>query len=168
MNKKLPRPQHIQQHGDDHEDDDGNFPMAQCLTPKAASDHSSIFYPAFDRKPGTLSSNTVTNSKEHVNAITTRSGVQLSEIHVKRLEKEEKQLIIDDEEKAKKKYAKSKEEDSNESVESSKVRASISVKAYVPPILFFRGCRSTSSTCSLKNFLKSSRNNTSTFPSLKR
>ncbi|KAL2532472.1 Uncharacterized protein Adt_05823 [Abeliophyllum distichum] len=37
-----------------------------------------------DRVPGTLPSNTVVNPKEHVKAIPTRSGVQLSDIHVKR------------------------------------------------------------------------------------
>ncbi|KAL2453097.1 Uncharacterized protein Adt_49403 [Abeliophyllum distichum] len=36
------------------------------------------------RAPGTLPSNTEVNPKEHVKAITTRSGVQLPEIHVKR------------------------------------------------------------------------------------
>lgn len=37
------------------------------------------------RAPGNLPSNTEINPKEHAKAITTRSGVQLSEIHVKRL-----------------------------------------------------------------------------------
>ncbi|KAL2505755.1 Aspartic peptidase domain containing protein [Abeliophyllum distichum] len=36
------------------------------------------------RAPGTLSSNIEINPKKHVKAITTRSGVQLPEIHVKR------------------------------------------------------------------------------------
>ncbi|XP_052197380.1 uncharacterized protein LOC127804545 [Diospyros lotus] len=37
-----------------------------------------------ERQPGTWPSNTEVNPKEQVNAITTRSGVQLPEIHVKR------------------------------------------------------------------------------------
>ncbi|KAL2497891.1 RT RNaseH domain-containing protein [Abeliophyllum distichum] len=37
------------------------------------------------RAPGTLPSNTEVNPKEHVKVITTRSGIQLPEIHVKRL-----------------------------------------------------------------------------------
>ncbi|KAL2471190.1 Uncharacterized protein Adt_39326 [Abeliophyllum distichum] len=51
-----------------------------------------------DRKPGTLPSTTETNPREQVNAITTRSEVQLPEIHVKRTEKNVEQLIIKEEE----------------------------------------------------------------------
>ncbi|KAL2526991.1 Uncharacterized protein Adt_12045 [Abeliophyllum distichum] len=88
-----------------------------------------------DRKLGTLPSNTETNPREQVNAITTRSGVQLPEIHVKRTEKNDKQLIIEEGE-TRQQYVKSKEEVSKESVESSKVRSPNPVKAYVPPISF--------------------------------
>ncbi|KAL2471908.1 Uncharacterized protein Adt_40044 [Abeliophyllum distichum] len=63
-----------------------------------------------DRKLGTLLSNTVTNLKEKVDAIITRSGVQLPEIHMKMQEKKDKQLAIEEEE-AGKQDAKSKEEE---------------------------------------------------------
>ena len=76
----------------------------------------------------------MTNPKEQVNAITIWSGVQLPEIHVKRPEKNDKQLVIEKEETGQQ-HAKSKEV-SKESVESSKVGAPIPVKAYVPPIPF--------------------------------
>ena len=36
------------------------------------------------RVPGALPSNTEVNPREHVQVITTRSGIQLLEIHVKR------------------------------------------------------------------------------------
>ncbi|KAL2491300.1 Uncharacterized protein Adt_26928 [Abeliophyllum distichum] len=45
--------QQIQQHEEEEEenddDDDGNMPMTQFLTPAAASNRSSIVYPAFGR-----------------------------------------------------------------------------------------------------------------------
>ncbi|KAL2497635.1 Uncharacterized protein Adt_23185 [Abeliophyllum distichum] len=41
--------QQIQQHDDKEEDDCGNMPMAQFLTPVAGPDRSSIVYPAFGR-----------------------------------------------------------------------------------------------------------------------
>ncbi|KAL2543278.1 Uncharacterized protein Adt_04256 [Abeliophyllum distichum] len=88
-----------------------------------------------DRKPGTLPSTTETNPREQVNAITTRSGVQLSEIYVKRTEKNVEQLMIKEEETGQQ-HEKSKEEVSKESAESSKVREPIPVKAYVPLIPF--------------------------------
>ncbi|KAL2512629.1 Uncharacterized protein Adt_18229 [Abeliophyllum distichum] len=50
------------------------------------------------RAPGALLSNTEVNSKEHVKAITTRSGVQLPEIHVKRLVTNKEMVPSTDEE----------------------------------------------------------------------
>ncbi|KAL2527146.1 Uncharacterized protein Adt_12200 [Abeliophyllum distichum] len=41
--------QQIQPHNEEEDDDDGNMPMAQFLTPVAAPDRSSIIYPAFGR-----------------------------------------------------------------------------------------------------------------------
>ncbi|KAL2532014.1 Uncharacterized protein Adt_05365 [Abeliophyllum distichum] len=41
--------QQIQPHNVEEEDDDGNMPMAQFLTPAATLDRSSIVYPAFSR-----------------------------------------------------------------------------------------------------------------------
>ncbi|KAL2486504.1 Uncharacterized protein Adt_31260 [Abeliophyllum distichum] len=110
-----------------------------------------------DRKPGTLPNTTKTNPREQVNAITTRSGVQLPEIYVKRTEKNIEQVMIKEEEIGQQ-YEKSKE-----SVESSKVKEPIPVKAYVPPSPFLGGCRRTSSTSNLKNFLTFSRKCISTF-----
>ncbi|KAL2474524.1 Uncharacterized protein Adt_35260 [Abeliophyllum distichum] len=115
-----------------------------------------------DRKSGTLPSTKETNLREQVSAITTRSGVQLPEIHVKRTEKNIEQVMIKEEETGQQ-HEKSKEAVSKESVESSKVKEPILVKAYVPPIPSFRGCRRISSTSSLKNFLTFSRNCISTF-----
>ncbi|KAL2541769.1 Clathrin heavy chain 1 [Abeliophyllum distichum] len=88
-----------------------------------------------DRKPGTLPSTTEINPREQVNVITTRSGVQLLEIHVKRTEKNVEQMMIKEEEIGQQ-HEKSKEEVSKESAESSKVREPIPVKTYVPPIPF--------------------------------
>ncbi|KAL2471894.1 Uncharacterized protein Adt_40030 [Abeliophyllum distichum] len=106
-----------------------------CGANHSKSDCMLLASPRTDRKTDTLPSNTVTNMKEQVNAITTRSGVQLSEIHVKRPKKNDEQLEIEEEETGQQ-HAKSKEEVSKESTESSKVRAPIPVKAYVPPISF--------------------------------
>ncbi|KAL2540253.1 Uncharacterized protein Adt_01231 [Abeliophyllum distichum] len=39
----------IQPHNEEEEDDEGNMPMTQFLTPAAAPDRSSIIYPAFGR-----------------------------------------------------------------------------------------------------------------------
>ncbi|KAL2466427.1 Uncharacterized protein Adt_42278 [Abeliophyllum distichum] len=107
------------------------------------------------------------NPREQVNDITTRSGVQLPEIHVKRIERNNEQLMIKEEEtrqeETRQQHEKSKEEVSKESAESSKVRVPIPIKAYVPQFHFLRDCRSINSTSSLKNFLKFSRNCTSTF-----
>ncbi|KAL2497594.1 Uncharacterized protein Adt_23144 [Abeliophyllum distichum] len=88
-----------------------------------------------DKKLGTLPSNTVKNLKQQVNAITTRSMIQLLEIHVKRPEKNDEQLVIE-EEKTGQQHVKSKEEVSKEYAKSLKVGAPIPVKVYVPPILF--------------------------------
>ncbi|KAL2456014.1 Uncharacterized protein Adt_46991 [Abeliophyllum distichum] len=60
-----------------------------------------------DRKA--LPSTTETNPIEQVNAITTRSGVQLPEIYVKRTEKNVEQLMIKEEE-TEPQHEKSKEE----------------------------------------------------------
>ncbi|KAL2486920.1 Uncharacterized protein Adt_31676 [Abeliophyllum distichum] len=48
--------------------------------------------------PGTLPSNTEVNSKEYVRAITTKNGVQLPEIHVKRLVVNKEKVLSTDEE----------------------------------------------------------------------
>ncbi|KAL2470772.1 Uncharacterized protein Adt_38908 [Abeliophyllum distichum] len=70
-----------------------------------------------DRKPGTLPSTTETNPRKQVNAITTRSGVQLPEIHVKRTEKNTEQVMIKEEETGQQ-HEKSKEEVSSEGANS--------------------------------------------------
>ncbi|KAL2542418.1 Uncharacterized protein Adt_03396 [Abeliophyllum distichum] len=88
-----------------------------------------------DRTPGTLPRNTVTNPKEKVQAITTRSGVQLPEIHVKRPEKKDTQTLVDDEG-VEKQSVQSQERDPKDSAESSKAKTQVPVKAYVPPIPF--------------------------------
>ncbi|KAL2454786.1 Uncharacterized protein Adt_47711 [Abeliophyllum distichum] len=81
-----------------------------------------------DRRPGTLPSTTETNPREQVNAITTRSGVQLPEIHVKRTEKNTEQVMIKEEETGQQ-HEKSKEEVSKDSTESSKVKGANSCQS---------------------------------------
>ncbi|XP_022864581.1 uncharacterized protein LOC111384524, partial [Olea europaea var. sylvestris] len=84
---------------------------------------------------GTLPSNTETNPKEQVKAITTRSGVQLPEIHVKRPATVIEKAPTMDEEQVDE-LDKAAEENQVESSNSPQVKATAPVKAYVPPIPF--------------------------------
>ncbi|XP_022884032.1 uncharacterized protein LOC111400812 [Olea europaea var. sylvestris] len=74
------------------------------------------------------------NPKEQVQAITTRSGVQLPEIHVKRPERKEKEKM--GEEAGKEIEFEQPTDKENERKETPAVRAPSPVKAYVPPIPF--------------------------------
>ncbi|XP_022883158.1 uncharacterized protein LOC111399906 [Olea europaea var. sylvestris] len=87
------------------------------------------------RAQGTLPSNTETNPKEQVKAITTRSGVQLPEIHVKRPATVIEKAPTMDEEQVDE-LDKAAEENQVESSDSPQVKATVPVKAYVPPIPF--------------------------------
>ncbi|XP_022864248.1 uncharacterized protein LOC111384222, partial [Olea europaea var. sylvestris] len=87
------------------------------------------------RAQGTLPSNTETNPKEQVKVITTRSGVQLPEIHVKRLPTVIEKAPIMGEEQVDESDKASKE-NQVESSDSPQVKATPPVKAYVPPIPF--------------------------------
>ncbi|XP_022875808.1 uncharacterized protein LOC111394287 [Olea europaea var. sylvestris] len=87
------------------------------------------------RAQGTLPSNTETNPKEQVKAITTRSGVQLPEIHVKRPATVIEKAPTMDEEQVDE-LDKAAEENQVESSDSPQVKATAPVKAYVPPIPF--------------------------------
>ncbi|XP_052198364.1 uncharacterized protein LOC127805652 [Diospyros lotus] len=80
-----------------------------------------------ERQPGTWPSNTEVNPKEQVNAITTRSGVQLPEIHVKRPGVAKQNGIIQE--------ITDQLEESDVAAEQEKVIPS-PVKPYVPPIPF--------------------------------
>ncbi|KAL2532509.1 Uncharacterized protein Adt_05860 [Abeliophyllum distichum] len=102
----------------------------------------------FDRTSKTLPSNIVRNPKEHVQEITMKSWVQLPEIHEKRPDKKDKQLVIE-EEGVEKQSAQSQEGDVKEYVESSKAKTLVLIKAYVSPIFFLRCYKSTSLTNSL-------------------
>ncbi|XP_022872320.1 uncharacterized protein LOC111391352 [Olea europaea var. sylvestris] len=86
------------------------------------------------RAQGTLHSNTEINPKEQVKAITTRSGVQLPEIHVKRLATIIEKVPTTGEEQVDE-SDKATEENQVESSDSPQVKAT-PVKAYVPPIPF--------------------------------
>ncbi|XP_022868132.1 uncharacterized protein LOC111387776 [Olea europaea var. sylvestris] len=74
------------------------------------------------------------NPKEQVQAITTRSGVQLPEIHVKRPERKEKEIM--GKEAGKGVEFEQPTDKENERKETPAVRAPSPVKAYVPPISF--------------------------------
>ncbi|KAL2456420.1 Reverse transcriptase domain-containing protein [Abeliophyllum distichum] len=91
--------------------------------------------PNHDITPGTLPSNTVTNPKEQVQAIPTRSRVQLPEIHVKRPKKKDTQILVDDDG-VEKQSVQPQEGDPKDSDESSKTQTQVPVKAYVLPIPF--------------------------------
>ncbi|KAL2491673.1 Uncharacterized protein Adt_27301 [Abeliophyllum distichum] len=81
-----------------------------------------------ERQPGTWPSNTEVNPKEKVNAITTRSGVELPEIHVKR-------SGVDKETASSKERATTSEKAVEKEKEDS-LPEYIPPPAYVPPILF--------------------------------
>ncbi|XP_022846278.1 uncharacterized protein LOC111369022 [Olea europaea var. sylvestris] len=87
------------------------------------------------RAQRTLPSNTETNPKEQVKAITIRSGVQLPEIHVKRPVTITEKAPTTGEEQVDK-LDKTTEENQIESSGSPRVKTSTPVKAYVPPISF--------------------------------
>ncbi|XP_022899426.1 uncharacterized protein LOC111412740 [Olea europaea var. sylvestris] len=74
------------------------------------------------------------NPKEQVQAITTRSWVQLPEIHVKRLERQEKEIM--GEEAGKEVEFEQPTDKENERKETPTVRVPSPLKAYVPPIPF--------------------------------
>ncbi|XP_022855324.1 uncharacterized protein LOC111376589 [Olea europaea var. sylvestris] len=87
------------------------------------------------RAQGTLPSNTETNPKEQIKAITTCSGIQLPEIHVKRPATVIEKAPIMGEEQVDE-SDKASEENQVESSDSPQVKATAPVKAYVPPIPF--------------------------------
>ncbi|KAL2480104.1 Uncharacterized protein Adt_33070 [Abeliophyllum distichum] len=111
-------------------DEQVNF--VQNNTRQQYNPYSQTYNP--ERTPGTLPSNTVTNPKEQVQAITTRSGVQLPEIHVKQPEKKDTQIL--DDEGVEKQSVQPHEGDPKDSAESSRAQTQVPVKAYVPPIPF--------------------------------
>ncbi|KAL2497651.1 Uncharacterized protein Adt_23201 [Abeliophyllum distichum] len=80
---------------------------------------------------GTLASNTEVNPKESVTAITTKSEVQLSEIHVKRSVANKEKVSSTDEEHME------QTEQTTDIIESSgtpQVKATVPIKPYEPPI----------------------------------
>ncbi|XP_022860508.1 uncharacterized protein LOC111381043 [Olea europaea var. sylvestris] len=87
------------------------------------------------RAPGSLPSNTKINPKEHAKAITTPSGVQLPEIHVKRLGvNQETSPPIEDE--TIEQDEQPKESTPKESSKKSWDKTAATVNPYEPPILF--------------------------------
>ncbi|KAL2486517.1 Uncharacterized protein Adt_31273 [Abeliophyllum distichum] len=85
------------------------------------------------RAPGTLPSNIEVNPKEHVKAITTRSGVQLPEIHVKRSIPNNEKVSSTNEE-----HVEQTEQPTyiKESSGTPHVKATVPIKPYDPPIPF--------------------------------
>ncbi|XP_052175408.1 uncharacterized protein LOC127790153 [Diospyros lotus] len=117
--------------------------MGDFMMPPVVENRSSIVYPPYghdnfqlrlnlakiltERQPSTWPSNTEVNPKEQVNAITTRSGVQLSEIHVKRPSVAKENGTTKE----------TTDQDDEPGVVARKVKvALLLVKPYVPPIPF--------------------------------
>ncbi|KAL2456418.1 Uncharacterized protein Adt_46799 [Abeliophyllum distichum] len=112
-----------------------NYQNQQASIRKLETQIGQLALQLLDITLGTLPSNTVTNPKEQVQAITTRSRVQLPEIHVKRPEKKDTQILVDDDG-VEKQSVQPQEGDPKDSAESSKAQTQVLVKAYVPPIPF--------------------------------
>ncbi|KAL2513036.1 Uncharacterized protein Adt_18636 [Abeliophyllum distichum] len=87
------------------------------------------------RTQGTLPSNTETNPKEQVKAITIRNGVQLPEIHVTRHESPKQLVPTTDEEQVERSEQKV-DEATEQNSDTPQVKATVLVKAYIPPIPF--------------------------------
>ncbi|XP_022863171.1 uncharacterized protein LOC111383320 [Olea europaea var. sylvestris] len=87
-----------------------------------------------ERPRRTLPSNTMVNQKEQVQAIMTRSGVQLLEIHVKRPDRKDKEAMGEEAGIEAEFEQPTNEEDKR--IETPTVRAPSPEKAYVPPISF--------------------------------
>ncbi|XP_022874210.1 uncharacterized protein LOC111393039 [Olea europaea var. sylvestris] len=111
-----------------------NFQNQQASIKKLEKQIGQIAQELAKRPQGTLPGNTMVNPKEQVQAITTRSGVQLPEIHVKRPERKEKEIM--GEEAGKEVEFEQPTDKENERKETPIVRAPSPVKAYVPPIPF--------------------------------
>ncbi|XP_022856211.1 uncharacterized protein LOC111377359 [Olea europaea var. sylvestris] len=113
---------------------DTNFQNQQASIKKLETQIGQIAQQLAERSQGTLSSNTMVNPKEQVQAITTRSGVQLPEIHVKRPERKEMEIM--GEEAGKEVEFEQPTDKENERKETPAERAPSPVKAYVQPIPF--------------------------------
>ncbi|XP_022894130.1 uncharacterized protein LOC111408624 [Olea europaea var. sylvestris] len=113
---------------------DTNFQNQQASIKKLKTQIGQIAQQLAERPQGTLLRNTMVNPKEQVQVITTRSGVQLSEIHVKRPDRKDKE-VMDKEAGTEIEFEQpTNEEDKRK--ETPTVRAPSPVKAYVPPIPF--------------------------------
>lgn len=88
-----------------------------------------------NRVLGTLPNNTEVNPKEHAKAITTRSGVQLPEIHVKRPVTNKETVPTSDEEQVEQTEHTPKES-AKKSSDTPRVKATAPVNPYEPPIPF--------------------------------
>lgn len=88
-----------------------------------------------NRAPGTLPSNTEVNPREHAKAITTRSGVQLPEIHIKKPVTNEESVLTSDEEQVEQTEL-TPEENAKMSSDTPRVKATAPVNPYEPPIPF--------------------------------
>ncbi|KAL2531182.1 Uncharacterized protein Adt_04533 [Abeliophyllum distichum] len=96
-----------------------------------------------ERQQGQLPSNTETNPREQLKAITTRSGVQLPEIEVRRnVNIQDKTPSIDDEPVDQLKIA--HDASQGKDLDAPPAKATPQVKAYVPPFHFYKDRKSTS------------------------
>ncbi|KAL2466574.1 Uncharacterized protein Adt_42425 [Abeliophyllum distichum] len=88
-----------------------------------------------NRPRGILPSNTEVNPSEQIHAITTRSGIQLPEIHIKRLIANKEKVPSTDE-----KHIEQTEQaiDIEESLVTPQVKAAVLIKPYEPLISFLQ------------------------------
>ncbi|XP_022891993.1 uncharacterized protein LOC111406859 [Olea europaea var. sylvestris] len=113
---------------------DTNFQNQQASIKKLEIQIGQIAQQLVERLQGTLPGNTMVNPKEQVQAITTRSGVQHPEIHVKRPDSKDKEVMGEEAGTEAESEQPTNEEDKRK--ETPIVRAPSPVKAYVPPIFF--------------------------------
>ncbi|XP_022873169.1 uncharacterized protein LOC111392139 [Olea europaea var. sylvestris] len=113
---------------------DTNFQNQQASIKKLETQIGQIAQQLAERPQGSLPGNTMVNPKEQVLAITTRSGVQLPEIHVERPDRKVREIM--DEEAGTKAESEQPTNEEDKRKETSTVRAPTPVKAYVPPIPF--------------------------------
>ncbi|XP_022841845.1 uncharacterized protein LOC111365521 [Olea europaea var. sylvestris] len=113
---------------------DTNFQNQQASIKKLETQIGQIAQQLAERPQGTLPGNTMVNSKKQVQAITTRSGVQLPEIHVKRPDRKDNEVM--DEEVGIEAESEQPTNEEDKRKETPTVRAPSPVKAYVPPIPF--------------------------------
>ncbi|XP_022867171.1 uncharacterized protein LOC111386901 [Olea europaea var. sylvestris] len=113
---------------------DTNFQNQQASIKKSKTQIGQLAQQLAEHPQGTLPGNTMVNPKKHVQAITTRSVVQLPEIHVKRPGRKDKEVM--GEKVGTEAESKQSTNEVDKRKETPTVRAPSPVKVYVPPISF--------------------------------